>query len=157
MSQTKVVYIVVASTSGVQHFVTDLNIAGLTYDDDGYADVSNAENQDDASFYDLLVGSNNTALYGSNIPTSAQDPTLERLLAAGCVLSALGVITAETVHAFFTLPSSDDEMAKVMEFYEEEAVALAAKYADTVYAPESGVYEAPAVAEIFVFSVVTGF
>ena len=158
MNEHRVVYIVVTSTKEVQHFVTDLNITGLAYDDDWYVDLSKAENPDDALLYDLLLLCNNTALFS----TDTDDVALERIAAVVCVLSSLGAIKTETVRAFFDVsaePSAADLLASYADLlasYEADAITLAGKYSDTEYVPD-GAFKLPAEAELYVLSVASGF
>lgn len=144
------VYIVVTSTKAVQHFVTDLNITGLAYDDDWYVDLSKAENPDDALLYDLLLLCNNTALFS----TDTDDVALERIAAVVCVLSALGAIKTETVRAFFDV--SEPSAADLLASYKADAITLDWKYSDTEYVPD-GAFKLPAEAELYVLSVASGF
>ena len=151
MNAHLVVYIVVTSTKAVQHFVTDLNITGLAYDDDWYVDLSKAENPDDALLYDLLSLCNNTALFS----TDTDDVALERIAAVVCVLSALGAIKTETVRAFFDV-SAEPSAADLLASYKADAITLDGKYSDTEYVPD-GAFKLPAEAELYVLSVASGF
>ena len=156
---TRNVHLVVASTSGVQHFaLRELDVTGVTYDDAGYPVYDAAQNVTDAVMYDMLWQANGTALYGNTVPVNADDPAFEAMLAVGCVLSGVGVITAELLPTFFAVPEGNAEMADTLSYYHDEAVELAAKFADCTIEPDdNGIICTSDGAELGVVSVVTGF